>query len=282
MHYREDYGTPAAKMHGHAAPGWTCSLFAALGDPQSTVYGRNFDWEPTPALLLYTYPADGYASMSMVNLAFLGLSHEQSRDLVALSEAERKLLLRAPFLPIDGMNECGLVVGMAAVPQSQDRANLDRPSIGSLGIIREMLDHARTVDEAIAIMRQYTLRFDGGPPVHYLIAEAAGRAVLVEYGTGELYAIPNDKAWHVATNFLVESVEGDPRQECWRYHTMTEKLEEEAGRLSTEQAMGLLEAVSQGVTQWSAVYEASDRSLIVAMGRDYDAVHTFRLDRSGP
>jgi penicillin V acylase-like amidase (Ntn superfamily) len=206
MHYYEDYSTPAAVVRGEAAPGWTCSLFAALGDPQSTVYGRNFDWEPTPALLLFTYPADGYASMSMVNLIFLGFSHEQATDLLALSEAERKPLVRAPFLPIDGMNEWGLVVGLAAVPQSQDRTDLDRPSIGSLGIIREMLDHARSVDEAIAIMKQYTIRFDGGPPIHYLIAEATGRAVLVEYGSGELHAIPNDGDWHVATNFLVESV----------------------------------------------------------------------------
>ena len=49
---------------------WACSLFAALGGSDK-VYGRNFDWVDSPALLLFTHPTDGYASVSMVDLAYL-------------------------------------------------------------------------------------------------------------------------------------------------------------------------------------------------------------------
>ena len=51
---------------------WTCSLFAALGDDQEFKFGRNFDWEYSPGLLLFTNPLDGYASVSMVDIAYLG------------------------------------------------------------------------------------------------------------------------------------------------------------------------------------------------------------------
>jgi len=33
---------------------WGCSLFAAFGDAESALYGRNFDWRFSPALLLFT------------------------------------------------------------------------------------------------------------------------------------------------------------------------------------------------------------------------------------
>ena len=51
---------------------WACSLFAALGDVDNMLYGRNFDWDYSPAVLLFTDPPDGYASVSMVDIAYLG------------------------------------------------------------------------------------------------------------------------------------------------------------------------------------------------------------------
>jgi len=283
MHYYEDYAADTAQVPVYTAPDWACSLFAALGDPENLIYGRNFDWQPSPALLLYTAPPDGYASISMVNLGFLGFDDAQADDLLALSEADRQPLLYAPFLPIDGMNAAGLVVGMAAVPSSQDLTDPQRPVIGSLGIIRQMLDHADSVDEAVAIMEQYTIEFTGGPPVHYLIADADGNAVLVEYGTNQISLLPNDQPWHLATNFLLESVQGDPRAACWRYRTIAEGLEAAQGRLSPDDAMALLQAVSQGSasgtgTQWSAVYQVNAGALSLALGGRYDAVHTFYLE----
>jgi len=33
---------------------WACSLFAGLGDVEQRLYGRNFDWDHSPAVLLFT------------------------------------------------------------------------------------------------------------------------------------------------------------------------------------------------------------------------------------
>ena len=118
---------------------FACSLYVTLADPQSLLYGRNFDWEYSPALFLYTDPPDGYASVSIVNIAFIRRWGEEVKELTELSKDEIEDLLLAPFLPIDGMNEYGLVVGMAAVPSSPKPYDGSRETIGSLGIIREML-----------------------------------------------------------------------------------------------------------------------------------------------
>jgi len=74
------------------------------------------------------------------------------------SSEKRNLVLRAPLIPFDGINEYGLTVGMAAVPGSPGPAPAPgKQTIGSLRIIRLMLDHAITVDEATAVIRQYNI-----------------------------------------------------------------------------------------------------------------------------
>ena len=168
MHYYDDYDT---QVYGHRpastqAPAWACSLFAALGDGVNRLYGRNFDWQFSPALLLFTDPPDGYASVSMVDIAYFGFDDQAVRTLLHLSLGDLRPLLQAPHWPFDGMNEHGLAVGMAAVPAGNMPSNPDKPTIGSLGIIREILDHARDVDEAVSLLEAYNVDMQGGPDIH--------------------------------------------------------------------------------------------------------------------
>lgn len=278
MHYRGAYGRAGAELERAPERVWACSLFAALGDPRNMLYGRNFDWDPSPALLLFTDPPDGYASVSMVDIAFLGLAGDRARALDELPIAERVALLDAPWLPFDGMNEYGLVVGMAAVPPGNVARDPQKPTIGSVGIIREMLDHARTVDEALALLEEYNVDMAGGPPIHYLIADRSGRALLLEFYNGALRVLPNKAPWHQATNFLRAAVPGDAEGWCWRYDELSRCLDEAGGRLSVPQALDLLSAVSQSNTQWSVVYGLQSGRIDVVMGRNYAEIRTLQIE----
>lgn len=257
-------------------PTWGCSLFAALVDRRHMLYGRNFDWYYSPAVLLFTDPPDGYASISMVDIAYLF----KSADAVALTGlplAKRSALLQAPFMPFDGMNEYGLAVGMAAVPGSEMPYAPDRETIDSLMVIRQLLDHARKVDEAIALMESYNIDMGGGPPIHYLIADSSGHAALVEFYEGEMVVIPNEGPWHLATNFLRTTAGETGAGRCWRYDTIDERLTETRGRITVQDGMDLLADVSQPETQWSVLYDMSGGEIYVTMGRQYDRTHTFEF-----
>ena len=59
-----------------------------------------------------------------------------------------------------------------------------------------MLDHARDVDEAVAILESHNIDFEGGPPVHYLMADATRKSVLVEFYRGEMNIFENEQPWH--------------------------------------------------------------------------------------
>lgn len=277
MHYYGDYPDPAAEgawRYSAELPAWACSLVAALGDENNRVYGRNFDWDHSPALLLYTEPSEGYASVSMVDLAYFGFQGEDAIGIADLPLEKRRALLDAPLLPFDGMNERGLAIAMAAVEPSDMPVEAGRETMDSIGIIRAVLDRAATVDEALEIFNQYNIQIEGGPPLHYLIADAAGQAVLIEFYQGEMVVTPNEKPWLIATNFICAAVK-DTSGQCWRYDTITEALEASGGRLTAGETMDLLADVSQpGSTQWSVVYNLTTGEVQVATGRDYEAVVT--------
>jgi hypothetical protein len=260
---------------------WACSLFAALGDAEEMLYGRNFDWEYSPAVLLFTDPTDGYASVSMVDIAYFEFGGTSAGTLTDLPLVERRALLDAPRMPFDGMNEHGLVVGMAAVPPGQMRPDPAKETTGSLRVIRNMLDHASNVDEAVAILQSYNIDFEGGPPLHYLIADPSGRSVLVEFYQGEMVIMPNETPWHLATNFLRASAGESAAGQCWRYDRLSQQLTDAQGRVTTQGAMQLLCDVSQEGTQWSIVYRMSTGDVNVTMGRQYDTLHTFHLGLAG-
>lgn len=258
-------------------PNWACALFAVLLDDDHLLYGRNFDWEFSPALLVFTDPPDGYASVSMVDMAYLEIGDQAVLNLTELPLEDREGLLDAPLIPFDGMNEHGLVIGMAAVPPGDMKMDPTKETRGSLGIIREMLDHARDVDEAVAILKSHNIDFVGGPPVHYLIADANRKSVLVEFYRGNMNIIENEQPWHLATNFLLSSVKDPKDGGCWRYNTINARLVEEQGMVDPESAMELLAEVSQDNTQWSVVYQMAQGEVSVAMGRDYVLIHNFKI-----
>ena len=273
---RRAFGLPAFEK-ADASPDWACALFTVLLDEEHLLFGRNFDWEFSPALLLFTDSPDGYASVSMVDVEYLGFERQSLFNLTELPLEEQEGLLDAPLIPFDGMNEYGLAIGMAAVPSSDVPVAPNKETIGSLGIIREILDHARNVDEATAIMESYNINFAGGPAVHYLIADANKKSVLVEFHGGEMTIIETDQPWHSATNFLLSSVEDPKDGNCWRYNKVNSQLTEIQGILDPISAMELLSEVSQGNTQWSVVYQMAYGEVSIAMGGDYAQVYTFQL-----
>ena len=214
----------------------------------------------------------------MVDIEYLGFEGERSRNLTDLPLEERRSLLDAPSLPFDGMNEKGLAIGMAAVPEEDMPYDPQKKTIGELDVIREVLDHAGTVDEAIDILSSYNIDM-GDVPIHYMIASVSGDSAVVEFYRGEMVIFRNEARWQTATNFLLASP--NQYEPCWRYDLIEQRLNELDGRVSSKDAIHLLEDVSQDITQWSVVYHMTTGELEVVMGREYSRkAHTFKLKQT--
>ena len=252
---------------------FACSCFSASLPEGGRIFGRNFDWRRDPALVLFARPKGAYASVSMVDIAYLGYSASKTPldDPAALARAWR--------LPFDGMNEKGLGVGMMAVDHAEGSRGQGRPRIGELGLIRVLLDRAASVAEALSLMEGYDVELED-PPIHYFLADRSGDAAVVEYLGGRPRVFRSGKRWQLATNFLLAEVPEEGRgAACWRYARAAARLEAAGGTLSAAEAMDLLGEVSQPSTRWSAVYDLGSGALELALGRDYG--RTLRLSLSG-
>lgn len=284
MTYYGDYDLEGVKQSGTQAGvsqpsscqdvdyAWACTCFSFLDLEGDVLLGRNFDWYDHPALLLFTAPPGGYASVSMVDISYLGFDRQ------APSWTARRRLLSAPHLPFDGMNERGLAVGMMAVPYADSGRDPQKVTLDSLQAIRLLLDYAQDVDEAVSLLQDYNIAWDGGPPLHYLIADANGGSAVVEFVDGQMHVLESRQPWQVSTNFVIsESMPEGAGSDCWRYNTAYEALQGANGNLSPQGAMALLQSVSQSNTIWSLVYGLSSGDVQVAMNRKYDQLHAFRL-----
>ena len=181
-------------------------------------------------------------------------------------------MLDALYIPFDGMNEAGLVVGMAAVPPGGMEEDPAKETIDSLMVIRKILDQAATIEEAVDIIRSYNIDM-GSTPIHYLISEKSGRSALIEFSKGEIVVLPNEYSWQMATNFLMSQTSRSQDINCGRYRAIEEKLTDLGGKISPDQAVDLLEDVAQPLTQWSVVYRLSAEEVWVVMGGKYNQIH---------
>jgi hypothetical protein len=291
MHYYGDYGfreylkrgvransEPEGSGRAEAGP-WACSCFSVRTRDGRVLVGRNFDWSEHPALFLFTAPPGAFASVSMVDISYLGF------DRGAPAEKNMRHLLRSPFLPFDGLNERGLAVTMMAVPHSEGGRDPKKITIDSLAVIRLLLDYAGTVDKAIDLVGDYNVVFGGGPPIHYLVADSSGDSAVIEFIDDEMRVLRGDKNFQVSTNFLLSSnPPQNNRTACRRYNRVFETLSRAKGEFSPENGMDLLRSVSQTgehPTIWSCIYDLNARDVRVAMGRNYGRVHRLGLTDGG-
>jgi len=206
MHYRGSYlfdlfaeegieWGPHQKIYKAVNPE-ACTSFAALKPGSDAVFGRNFDWNHRSSLLLFTEPPHGYASVSMVDLYYLGLDGMQE-----IPWSKRFGLLATPYATIDGMNEYGVAIAQNAVPDRNTPQDPNRPTLLNSQIVRLVLDHAKDVEEALTLIQQYNVEFVG-TRAHFHIADASGESVIVEYVDGGINVVREDTPWQVLTDYL--------------------------------------------------------------------------------
>ncbi len=259
-----------------------CTAFVVKNEKGEVLFGRNFDFEYAPSLQLYTAPNNGYASVSTVNLAFAGYSRDNLPD---GSFLDRFLTLAAPFLPFDGMNEKGLAIALLAVPEAEVPYNPDKITLNTTTAIRLVLDKAATVEEAIEWLRQYNIYFSGGIECHYLIADASGHSVIVEYVNHELCVVEAETEYQIASNFIAyDGLNiGEGFTEFERYDRVQNAIEANNGMLKASQSIQLLADV--GVydgdidkLQWSVLYHLTTGNGEIFANRNTDNIIGFQLD----
>jgi hypothetical protein len=254
-----------------------CSAFSASNEQGERIFARNFDFDYAPALLLKTDPSDGFAVLSIVNLAFAGYGEGNLPDDGLVN---RFLTLAGPYLPFDGVNEKGVAMALLAVPHAEPPQEPGRVMLNTTTAIRLVLDRAESVSQALSLLEDYNLYFSGGVECHFLIADASGDSAIVEFLDGKMCVTRNTDRFQAVTNFIVYQGrnEGEGGDEFVRFDTIQTELEKRQGIISEEGALELLSSAKiPGRTQWSAVYNLSTGEVMICMAEHYDTVYRMSL-----
>jgi hypothetical protein len=241
-----------------------CSAFFCRTGTARSLVGKNLDWKRAPVLLLKTRPVGAYASLSLVNLDFC--------DIFGLDSFVHNLLM-APYVPLDGINEKGLVVSMLSVEEGASYPREEgKADVGDFNIIRCILDSCAGVDEGINLFRKYNLMQTSPLPLHYLLADENDSAI-VEFFGGEMHVRTSGERSYL-TNFLVlnDGIRERRKGECHRYGELMKDLE--SGReIDRAEGERILRKVSLFTgdfqipsTIWSVIYRPDERAMHLKVG----------------
>lgn len=258
-----------------------CTAFVSRNEEGDIIYARNFDFLYAPFLQVHTNPDNDYASVSTVNLSFAGYG-EGNLPSSGIS-FQNFLTLAAPFLPFDGMNEKGVCIALLAVPEVQMIDDPDKITLNTTTAIRLVLDKAATVDEAVELLRKYNIYFSGDVTCHFLIADATGKSVIVEYYDNGLQVVESDTDYQIASNFIAYHGLniGEGYTEFDRYDAV-EKVLQNNNTVTMGDCEKLLNTIGvyDGETdklQWSVVYNLTDKTGRIWPYRDTGEAWDFTI-----
>ncbi len=253
-----------------------CTTFTAKNGSGEYIYGRNNDWVAEDTIIvLYTKPRNGYASVSITDGVYFGYENENVG-----SDEIKKYMLSAAYFPCDGINEKGVVIASNSV-HSTPEVDPEKTTIGSFQATRLILDYAKNVDEAIELFKKYNIYFIN-PELesHYLISDASGKSVIVEFINQEMRVIEPNQPWQVNTNFALCHFEDeeDAFGACPRFKNAFNYLKKKNGILESNESFEILKKTSQSITLYSAVYNNTNGDIKLATRKNFDRIFNFKLD----
>lgn len=291
-----------------------CSAFAVPDKANGKfLMGRNYDfchtktvdgvrsYVPIAAFVIRTAPAGGKKSIAFAD----GLNFGFAQGCYSDGKTDLSLFMGLPYAILDGINEDGFAIGVLSLnepPTTQNDAS--KKNISTTVAIRMLLDRASTVKEAIQMLNQYNMRMkntDDAHNYHFFMADATGDYAIVEYTRDpnnpaethptRMEVLNNNDTLRCVTNFYVSPTMAGTN-DGWgsehgkeRYFNMREVLSNNNYLLGSDEAMSLLSLVSQGrndadptsFTQWSALYNLSQKSIRLAILREYGKEYNFKI-----
>ena len=140
------------------------------------VFGRNYDWMADEGMVCTNQR--GLAKTSMKMPDGNTISWVSRYGSITFNQYGKEF-------PTGGMNEKGLVVELMWLDGTTYPQPDERPSIGVLQWIQYQLDNHASVEEVINSDSKLRIT-SKGTPLHYLVADADGRAATIEFLNGKL------------------------------------------------------------------------------------------------
>ncbi len=209
-------------------------------------------------MVVTTWSTKGMETVSVANLNWLGYTPYSPPDIF-----NRYAALAALYLPMSGMNNCGLAVAALEVSDAPAPVrDTERPDLTVTTAVRLLLDKADYVDEAVALLEKFDIFPSCGRDYHLAISDSEGSSVVVEWVDGAMVVTRSPCA---ANGFPSASEKTDERLlSLYRAHFKY------GGDMTASQVMDAMQRVSPDGDGWIAIYDIGNYSASFCFDGDYE------------
>ena len=244
-----------------------CTTFV-LQKGERIVYGRNFDW----------FLSDGMVVINKKNVSKKGLLSSSQGALTWVSKyGSISFNQYGKDLPMDGMNEKGLVVAQMWLETTEWEPPDSRLSITPLEWIQYQLDNSASVKEVIKSHAKIRIDGTNSAPLHFLVCDKYGGAVVIEFLEGKAvyhkkkklpFVTLTNSTYSTSLKFyaanetekanMTQRVSGNSLERFDIAAHMLNDYKQQSAVPIEKYAFAILSAVAQGHTQWSIVYDINN------------------------
>jgi choloylglycine hydrolase len=171
------------------APALACTGVTLKAADGSIVFGRTLEWGSFDLMSRLEVVPRGYTYTTHMPDGKEGLTWTGKYGLVGIDAVGKDII-------VEGMNEKGLAVGLFYHPgfaefQAYDPAQASQ-SLGPTDLGQYLLTNFATIDEARTALSKVRVvpvvepALGFAAPVHFIVTEPSGKAIVVEYSKGEL------------------------------------------------------------------------------------------------
>lgn len=323
MTFKGDYDFFQKRFIKRLFRDFACSAFAAKNENGQVILARNFDIPHLTKndeltgfnIACKWYPNGTYKSLFMSDVFNINDLNENFIEEVLKDREMLKYLFIAPVLCMDGVNEKGLSASILFLDIKDGESYCNMNDLGKkraniVELLREILDKASNLKEAIKIAKKINMVAVQSEDYHLFVLDKEGNSAVFEWRYNKFTITYTN----VVTNFYVgyEDAEdiyydGILKEKLIttqskhhnylygyghgfdRFNTIVNSIDDKYidgfPVVSEKEAMKILESVSQeycgndvtSYTQYSVIYNLEKLNAQVCIDRNYDKIYKYQL-----
>jgi choloylglycine hydrolase len=251
----------------HCTALFACSTFL-LSKNGTHVFGRNYDWVSGNGMVVVN--ARGVSKTSFAQPGAKTISWISKNGSITFNQFGKEF-------PHGGMNEKGLVVELMWLSETGYPSADNRAGTNELQWIQYQLDNCVTINEVIATDRLIRIDRQGAAPLHYLIADASGKAATIEFINGKMAvhqgaSLPHPVLTNTVYSDAMQQFKGMKAEQTSgnssvdRFATACRMVQQFHTTYTNENAVdyafSILDNIAQGnYTKWRIVYDITARQV---------------------
>lgn len=244
---------------------FACSTFL-LSKNGKHYFGRNYDWITGNGMVVVN--ARGVAKSAFMPSDGKAISWVSGYGSITFNQYGKEF-------PHGGMNERGLVVELMWLQETQYPEADDRAAMNVLQWIQYQLDNCANINEVIATDKKIRIDPAAGAPLHFLVADASGKAATIEFIDGRMvvhqgddlkFPVLTNTPYKEALKEVNSSKKSFSNNSVQRFATACRMVQQfQATDVKEEPvdfAFNILKNVAQvDYTKWSIVYDITNRQI---------------------